>query len=801
MSSLVHSFDEFRVRLAERELWQGGVLRPVNRYIFDAIAYLIEHRDRAVGRDELVAAVWGRVEVSEGHLNQVIARARRVLGDDAQTQRLIRTVPAFGYRWVGPVDTSEAPAESRDMDRPEPAAYASDPADATAAARAEARPGARSRRRRHLLAALACLLAGGVVWAAVVHLVPGAGPPTAADVRDAQALVVLPIAVTGAPESGWLELGAMDLVADRLRRAGLRVSPSKTVVTALYGAASPVTASDHARVREVLGAGRIVQGEAVHGNAGWRLRLTMTAPSGENRRVEATREDAIEAARVASDLLLAALGLSPPGEEAGTRSVRERLQQAQAASLTNQLDLARTILQNIPREAATAREVLLRLAELDFRSGRLDETATALQTLLASPELATDPLTRGRALVLRGNLQFRRSDFASAVHDLDDAVGLLDGLDSPLDLCDALTRRGVARVALRDLDGGSSDYSRARLLAEQAGDRLRVAHVEAGVGLLEIDRKRLDVALPYLDAAMRQYEAFGVIERVVTLRQMLIDTYSSLLRWPEVAGLNERQWAVRDRIGDPGLALTIANRRARLLLALGRLAEDEQLVAASLERHADLRPESLRYLYDMEADLAWHRGQPREALQAAEAALANWPRDPSYDRYAYLVLLRQRALIASGRADAASIERWLPTEQEGVSPVFRVAQAEWAVQRGDRDAADAYFDQALAAAETAGTPALIAFVAQASVDWHLARGRTDLAAELAGRVAVWAQDDFDCALLRVKVFHALGNVDVWRLALEAADALAGERSIPAPLRSPPGSAPGAVASNTQGLVR
>ncbi len=39
------------------------------------------------------------------------------------------------------------------------------------------------------------------------------------------------------------------------------------------------------------------------------------------------------------------------------------------------------------------------------------------------------------------------------------------------------------------------------------------------------------------------------------------------------------------------------------------------------------------------------------------------------------------------------------------------------------------------------------------------------AAELAGRVAVWANEDYESALVRVKVFHVLGSRDAWRQSL------------------------------------
>ncbi len=126
---------------------------------------------------------------------------------------------------------------------------------------------------------------------------------------------------------------------------------------------------------------------------------------------------------------------------------------AQAASLANQLELARNILLAIPDTPEFLLEVRLRLAELDFRAGQYDRATEAIGKLLTEPALAPDDAHRGRALVLRGNLNFRRSDFAKALTDFDAAVAALDANIAPLDLCDALTRRGLTRVALNDYEG------------------------------------------------------------------------------------------------------------------------------------------------------------------------------------------------------------------------------------------------------------------------------------------------------------------------------------------------------------
>ncbi|WP_192632631.1 winged helix-turn-helix domain-containing protein [Lysobacter sp. OAE881] len=93
---------------------------------FDCLAYLVMHRDRAVGRDELIAAVWGRVEVTDMVVAQTMLRARKALGDSGALQRAIRTVPRFGYQWIAPVleldsaSASPAPAPAQDYATPAP---------------------------------------------------------------------------------------------------------------------------------------------------------------------------------------------------------------------------------------------------------------------------------------------------------------------------------------------------------------------------------------------------------------------------------------------------------------------------------------------------------------------------------------------------------------------------------------------------------------------------------------------------------------------------------------------------------
>jgi hypothetical protein len=55
------------------------------------------------------------------------------------------------------------------------------------------------------------------------------------------------------------------------------------------------------------------------------------------------------------------------------------------------------------------------------------------------------------------------------------------------------------------------------------------------------------------------------------------------------------------------------------------------------------------------------------------------------------------------------------------------------------------------------------------------------AGALVGRVAPWADRDYDCALLQLRLYHALGQRELWASALATARSLAGDRRIPAEL--------------------
>ncbi len=84
-------------------LERAGEPVHVQPQVFDVLAHLLLNRERVVAKTELLDAVWGDRFVSESTLTSRIKVARRVVGDDGDLQRVIKTVHGRGYRWVAEV--------------------------------------------------------------------------------------------------------------------------------------------------------------------------------------------------------------------------------------------------------------------------------------------------------------------------------------------------------------------------------------------------------------------------------------------------------------------------------------------------------------------------------------------------------------------------------------------------------------------------------------------------------------------------------------------------------------------------
>src|SRR5687767_11019073 len=111
--SMVYEFGEFALDTKRHELRRRGEAQHVEPQVYAVLCHLLEHRDRLVTSQELIAQVWGRRFVTPGTLNSRIKALRQALGDDGASQRVIQTVRGQGFRVGVEVRTRPtAPAET-----------------------------------------------------------------------------------------------------------------------------------------------------------------------------------------------------------------------------------------------------------------------------------------------------------------------------------------------------------------------------------------------------------------------------------------------------------------------------------------------------------------------------------------------------------------------------------------------------------------------------------------------------------------------------------------------------------------
>src|SRR6185312_2924893 len=280
MTHVVYTFGDFLLDPLTKELRRNAIVETLPVSTIDCLIYLIQHRDRSVGRDELASAVWGRTDVSEASLTQGIMRLRRVVGDAS----CIRTTPRLGYRWMF------EPTIERSLDAQMRAATESP------------MPAAKPKFRGAAIvvaSVLALAIAvSGAWWLSTPRNV--APPPVAAAPPESPgehfAVMVVPAGVEATDDWVWLRLGLMDLIANELRDGGLTTTPSETTVGLINAKRLDV---DRLEVDPSIAkvATLLVKPSVSHSGDVWNVKLSAHGPAATQRIAEAQDRDVLVAAR------------------------------------------------------------------------------------------------------------------------------------------------------------------------------------------------------------------------------------------------------------------------------------------------------------------------------------------------------------------------------------------------------------------------------------------------------------------------------------------------------------------------
>jgi DNA-binding winged helix-turn-helix (wHTH) protein/tetratricopeptide (TPR) repeat protein len=804
MSRPIYRFGDCTIDASARELRNGGALATLSPKVFDCLIYLIEHRDRAVGRDELIAAVWGKTEVTDTLLGQTVLKARRAVDDSGNGQNVIRTIPRFGYRWVADIavdDGSAAPTEPF-----APTSMPSAPAVSAGSETPDVAAGSTVRSRAARIGIPAAvgvaLVIGASAWlaasrrpAATVRA-PEATPASAAAGASANGTAaVLPVVVAGGDEWAWLRLGLMDLIASRLRQAGQAVVPSDNVVALMRagnGAASAQTAQR--AVLDATGARFVVVPKVAHGADAWSVDIELRMPDGTTRSTAAQGPDPIDTARTAADRLLALLGKTPPLDpgRSGELSLAELQQRTEAALLNDDFATARRLVDTAPEALRNTPVMRLRLGQIEFRSGQLAPARSTLEALLADTPAETDAVLRARALYNLGGVSLRQDRNDDAIRAFDEAIALTATRDEPGVLGQAYTGLAAAEVNIGKFDDAADNLGRARVAVELAGDKLQLARVDANEGVLDNARGRHAEALPILQRAAERFRQFGALNELFLTVAAQMKAHLALLDASAALAASEPVWAVRARLDNPGSRTAFELQRARALAAAGRLTDARNLLD-DLARTT--RPEQTGLPGDVASESArvyLETGDTAAAIEAARAAVDRLPTIDEARERARAWLTWTRALRAAGRVEdardqVAAFAHWAATHDAmpSVTLFAALAAAEQARAEGRRQEEARSYALALADAERWAVPADLAAVAVSYARSLIAESDFERASAVTGRVARWADRDFDCALLQAGLYHALGQRSTWQSALARARALAGERPIPRALLDPP----------------
>ena len=93
-------FGSAEIRPAERQLLIDGRPILIGARAFDVLNMLITHRERVVGKEELLETVWPGLVVEENNLQVQISTLRKILGTSA-----ISTITGLGYQFTAALDT------------------------------------------------------------------------------------------------------------------------------------------------------------------------------------------------------------------------------------------------------------------------------------------------------------------------------------------------------------------------------------------------------------------------------------------------------------------------------------------------------------------------------------------------------------------------------------------------------------------------------------------------------------------------------------------------------------------------
>jgi DNA-binding winged helix-turn-helix (wHTH) protein/tetratricopeptide (TPR) repeat protein len=791
MKRPIYRFGDFCIDPALRQLRHAGSAVQVPPKVFECIVYLIENRERAVGKDELVAGVWGTVSASDSQVAQTILRARRIL-DVGGDRDLILTLPRFGYRWVAEVHEETTAIDqsqllSQDAQEPDTAApeveSAAQPEPAPAAG---ARGWLGGRRTWVTVVAILVLVASVSLWR-----IWSLYCATSTDVRVAttapdsgNTFAVLPVDVQLLDRNwAWLEIGLMEVVATELRQGGLSVVPTKNVLMLV----AKDSAVPDSTLLETLGAGNLVRVYARKTAAGWIVTLNLDSTDKPTRRLDSVSDNVIDAGRRAADRVLLIRGKPAKVRSQGSDdlAIEELAGRIYAAHENDGHAKVRQIIEAAPPEQREAPRVQIALADAERESGNLVEAEARYRRVLDMRLADDSPHLEALATIGVALVELAQGNHAEFERLYDVAIALREKAGDWSGLAHARLRRAIVRSGEMDLDGARADLAAARVDATLASDRFVLARIEANQGVVAALEGHYTEASELLRNAIPRFRQFGAYDNVINAQTFLAEANLDQLLPREALAAVDEVWSDRFRVAMIGSRNGLERTRARTLLSLGQIkAAGDLIEQVAAEQVLGRDTEDDAQLDLLRAMLASERDDGAAVQEYARRAVARFGRPFIARQRACAWLYLIGALRASGQTAQVDeqvdrLVQWSDTDAgSGGRAYAKLAEAEQAGSGGDVETSLRLYAQAFDIAKTTGVSSAIVAVAVSYGNTLIDRGRAPQAKSIVGVSVRLGEQSPSAQLLQARFYEALGQSDAAREARERMNALLGERKMP-----------------------
>jgi DNA-binding winged helix-turn-helix (wHTH) protein/tetratricopeptide (TPR) repeat protein len=543
-------FGECELDIASREFRRGGELVSIEPRVFALLLFLIEHRSRAVDKDEIQDEVWKGAIVSETALTRAIMKARRAVGDSSEQQAVIRTVHGHGYQFVADLNAEREETPVADT------------------------PPERRLATPRVFAGIIAL----VIVAFIVMLWPAAAPTSG--VR----IAVMPVAnESGDKDYDWTRLGLMGFANDIISESpALQVVAASDVMrhSELRDSRSdaPDMEADFTELQRLYGASHMLLSSLEQNANVLRLSYSLYKPDGDIERGTMVGAEPTELMRGMVRSVTASLGERPRGVDEVTvvsddPFINEAYSRGLSYALEGRCAEALDLFEVVTSRADTVSRADYEWANCARILGRWEDAEARFKKMLEA--LPAEPSSSMRAMTMHGlgtvYIRTGRHELAREILNLGLAEAKAAGdLVTQGKLLNNLSIEARNR---REFSEAREMLARARLAYTEAGIAIVPGQIPSALANIDMAEGKLDDADEHLQQALTTFRTLGDRRNEAMMLNNLGYLRTLQGRDDEAEPVIRQSLQIRKEIGDTVGQGRVLGMLATLYVDAGRLQE------------------------------------------------------------------------------------------------------------------------------------------------------------------------------------------------------------------------------------